>query len=118
MKKSCIYAAFLLAMAGMACKSDPPVTAAPATSANPAESTSSEAAATPAPDIAASPSIAQPASGVVASPALTPAAPQTQAAPATASTGSGKLNPAHGQPGHRCDIAVGAPLDSKPAAKQ
>ncbi len=26
-----------------------------------------------------------------------------------------KLNPAHGQPGHRCEIAVGAPLDSKPA---
>jgi hypothetical protein len=25
-----------------------------------------------------------------------------------------KLNPEHGQPGHRCDIAVGAPLDSKP----
>ena len=25
------------------------------------------------------------------------------------------MNPAHGQPGHRCDIAVGAPLDSKPA---
>lgn len=25
------------------------------------------------------------------------------------------LNPSHGQPGHRCDIAVGAPLDSKPA---
>lgn len=24
------------------------------------------------------------------------------------------LNPAHGQPGHRCDIAVGAPLNSKP----
>lgn len=24
------------------------------------------------------------------------------------------MNPAHGQPGHRCDIAVGAPLDSKP----
>lgn len=24
------------------------------------------------------------------------------------------LNPAHGQPGHRCDISVGAPLDSKP----
>jgi len=33
-------------------------------------------------------------------------------APATAST---RLNPEHGQPGHRCDIAVGAPLDSKPA---
>ncbi len=30
-----------------------------------------------------------------------------------------KLNPAHGQPFHRCDIAVGSPLDaapSKPAA--
>lgn len=25
-----------------------------------------------------------------------------------------KLNPAHGQPGHKCEIAVGAPLDSKP----
>ncbi|MEP7256565.1 MAG: hypothetical protein ABI666_12370 [Ferruginibacter sp.] len=29
-------------------------------------------------------------------------------------TANVKLNPAHGQPGHRCDIAVGAPLDSKP----
>jgi len=27
------------------------------------------------------------------------------------------LNPAHGQPGHRCDIAVGAPLNSAPAAQ-
>ena len=25
------------------------------------------------------------------------------------------VNPAHGQPGHRCDIAVGAPLNSAPA---
>ncbi len=29
-------------------------------------------------------------------------------------TTNAKLNPAHGQPGHRCDIAVGVPLDSKP----
>jgi hypothetical protein len=28
------------------------------------------------------------------------------------------MNPAHGQPGHRCDIAVGAPLNSKPTAKK
>lgn len=28
---------------------------------------------------------------------------------------SAGLNPAHGQPGHRCDIAVGAPLNSAPA---
>ncbi|RYG50392.1 MAG: hypothetical protein EOO01_10820 [Chitinophagaceae bacterium] len=27
---------------------------------------------------------------------------------------AGALNPAHGQPGHRCDIAVGAPLSSAP----
>jgi len=46
----------------------------------------------------------QPAAG--AKPAV-----QAQAAPA-ASTGSAKLNPAHGQPGHRCDIAVGVPLNS------
>lgn len=26
-----------------------------------------------------------------------------------------KNNPPHGQPGHRCDIPVGAPLDSAPA---
>jgi hypothetical protein len=26
------------------------------------------------------------------------------------------MNPPHGQPNHRCDIAVGAPLNSKPAA--
>lgn len=26
-----------------------------------------------------------------------------------------KLNPAHGQPGHRCDINVGEPLNSPPA---
>ena len=28
-----------------------------------------------------------------------------------------KLNPPHGQPGHRCDIPVGAPLNSKPGAQ-
>lgn len=29
-----------------------------------------------------------------------------------------KINPAHGQPGHRCDIAVGAPLDGSAPAPQ
>ena len=36
----------------------------------------------------------------------------------TASTGAPagvKLNPPHGEPGHRCDIEVGAPLDGTPA---
>ena len=41
------------------------------------------------------------------------AAPTVQ--PVAATTAAG-LNPEHGKPGHRCDIAVGAPLDSKPAA--
>jgi hypothetical protein len=36
-----------------------------------------------------------------------PTSAQTQTAPG--------MNPPHGQPGHRCDIAVGAPLNSKPA---
>ena len=38
----------------------------------------------------------------------------TSANPVQAAAPSGALNPAHGQPGHRCEIAVGAPLDSKP----
>ena len=29
-------------------------------------------------------------------------------------TSTTALNPKHGDPGHRCDIAVGAPLNSKP----
>lgn len=34
--------------------------------------------------------------------------------PTKTSTSSAGLNPAHGQPGHRCDISVGAPLNSAP----
>ncbi|MBK6621319.1 MAG: hypothetical protein IPG32_10745 [Saprospirales bacterium] len=36
-------------------------------------------------------------------------------APATPATGVSNPNPPHGQPGHRCDIAVGASLDGAPA---
>jgi hypothetical protein len=35
--------------------------------------------------------------------------------PAPANNNTVALNPAHGQPGHRCDISVGAPLNSAPA---
>lgn len=42
---------------------------------------------------------------------VTPANNTIKTNPQTANV---KLNPPHGQPGHRCDIAVGAPLDSKP----
>ncbi len=31
-------------------------------------------------------------------------------------TGRPKLNPAHGEPFHRCEIPVGAPIDSQPAS--
>lgn len=43
-------------------------------------------------------------------------APQTGSKTTDAAGNSNpKLNPPHGQPGHRCDIAVGAPLDGSPA---
>lgn len=48
----------------------------------------------------------------------TPTGLQGIQAPASASStnaNSGALNPAHGMPGHRCEIAVGAPLSSAPA---
>ncbi|GAA4759560.1 MULTISPECIES: hypothetical protein [Flavobacterium] len=32
----------------------------------------------------------------------------------SAQSNTSGINPAHGQPGHRCDVAVGAPLNSKP----
>nr|WP_177761621.1 hypothetical protein [Flavobacterium sp. I3-2] len=41
----------------------------------------------------------------------------TQAPAATNAEGV-KLNPPHGQPGHRCEIAVGAPLDGSAAPAQ
>ncbi len=44
-----------------------------------------------------------------------PASTTAPAASATPAASGNALNPAHGQPGHRCDIAVGAPLNSPPA---
>lgn len=44
------------------------------------------------------------------------AAPNTNTQTQPAAVGGDvALNPAHGQPNHRCDIAVGAPLNSAPA---
>lgn len=40
--------------------------------------------------------------------------PANSAAQNTINTNSNGLNPEHGKPGHRCDIPVGAPLNSKP----
>jgi hypothetical protein len=41
----------------------------------------------------------------------TPAATTNQTLTPLNTSGSVAMNPAHGQPGHRCDIPVGAPLD-------
>jgi hypothetical protein len=41
--------------------------------------------------------------------------PASKTIPVAAATAKG-MNPPHGQPGHRCDISVGAPLNSKPVA--
>lgn len=38
--------------------------------------------------------------------------------PAPASSSSTALNPEHGQPGHRCDIPVGSPLNSPASGPQ
>lgn len=38
------------------------------------------------------------------------------AQPSTTTKTAPGMNPPHGEPGHRCDIAVGEPLSSKPAA--
>lgn len=47
------------------------------------------------------------------------ATPAENANSGTAAANSAKpaLNPAHGEPYHRCDIAVGAPIDSQPEAQ-
>lgn len=54
------------------------------------------------------PSVAQKPTSIVATPQPSPAAATTS------KTIAPGMNPEHGKPGHRCDIAVGAPLDSKP----
>lgn len=45
----------------------------------------------------------------------TPAQNNTQVETNAAGSGEIALNPAHGQPNHRCDIPVGAPLNSSPS---
>lgn len=47
-------------------------------------------------------------------PAKTPVINTSPVKTAPATTTAPGMNPEHGKPGHRCDITVGAPLDSKP----
>lgn len=50
-------------------------------------------------------------SAITGTPVMTPTTTSQPASP----TAKG-MNPPHGEPGHRCEIAVGAPLDSPPNA--
>lgn len=59
---------------------------------------------------------AAPTAQAVPQPATTSAQPQVQAQP-QAATAPG-MNPPHGQPNHRCDIAVGTPLSQPIQTKQ
>jgi hypothetical protein len=43
--------------------------------------------------------------------------PKVSVQPTTPTTVAAGMNPPHGQPNHRCDIAVGAPLNSPPGKK-
>lgn len=59
---------------------------------------------------------AQPEQGNPQTVTSAPATSTPAAAPAQPASSSGALNPAHGMPGHRCDIPEGAPLNSAPAS--
>jgi hypothetical protein len=54
--------------------------------------------------------VSAPPAGSIASPTSTPIISENSQAPMAG------MNPAHGKPGHRCDIPVGAPLSSQPSA--
>lgn len=111
MKISTLFLALVLGMTAMtACQNDAPQQTTPAVG----ETTTQPA---PAPqDQAAQTAVPQPATTTVPGNTQPQIVPQGQVPPATAAPQpvAAGMNPAHGQPGHRCDIAVGAPLNSKP----
>ncbi|MHC1708131.1 MAG: hypothetical protein AB9842_11520 [Bacteroidales bacterium] len=57
-----------------------------------------------------------PVSGETKKPVVATPKQQLNPTPAVTQTAPG-MNPPHGQPNHRCDIPVGAPLDSPPGKK-
>ncbi len=64
---------------------------------------------TPATNTSVQPTGVQP----TVTPTIAPSNDTKKATP-NSNTATATLNPQHGEPGHRCDIAVGAPLNSKP----
>ena len=104
--KKLIFSGVLMSfLAFAACKNEPAATdAAPATPEAGTEATTTPTTAAPAPAPAGAPTSGQPMQTVVAP-------VQTMPAGSTAPAGgSGKINPAHGQPGHSCAVPVGSPL--------
>lgn len=67
-------------------------------------------------DNTSAPAVEQVAPEAVTPSATTPAT--VTVTPAPASSQNVRLNPAHGQPGHDCAVAVGAPLGGNSAAVQ
>ena len=74
-------------------------------------------------DIAVGAPLNAPATAGTIQPSVPTTTPSVTAAAATTDTkkvipnstpATAGLNPKHGEPGHRCDLAVGAPLNSKP----
>lgn len=112
-QKSTFFIAGFISLGMLACNSD-----------NGTESTmsqSSSASAVAAPVVAAP---ATPVSQVNAQPSGTVVHPPTKlgklmnlSGPANFSASGSGLNPAHGMPGHNCDVAVGAPLPAGPVAQ-
>ncbi len=135
-----LYVSLLFSLALVSCKEnkgepaveEPAATSAPAETQAPQAITPEPATATPAApaasgDVAVNPPHGQPGhrceipvgAPLNSQPNTNPAPPQPMSQPAPtppvavpapmAATAPG-MNPPHGQPGHRCDVAVGAPL--------
>ena len=123
MKISTFAFLLFLMMSAVACQND-----APASSATPGDTAGTDVSAVPAdasadapatgtiPSDAVQQSPSLPGTGTTAAPGGVVAAPAGTTAAPTGKAAAG-MNPAHGQPGHRCDIPVGAPLNQPAAPK-
>lgn len=100
--------ALAMALAWMSCGSDAPQSSEPTPEATTTATPQDQAAPSLATQDAASEAVAP---SVAGAPVPQPAAVTTS----PAGSGTGKMNPPHGQPGHSCAVPVGAPLDGKAA---
>lgn len=112
MKKTITILA-LAALAFTSCKKEETATAPPTEETVDTTTVATDTAATAAAAPQQVQQVANPATGSVMTANPQAAAQSYTTTPATVTTAKG-MNPPHGQPGHRCDIAVGAPLNSPP----